>query len=278
MRAWFGLVTGAFLVSTGCTSWGNFASPAETAAGNSAKVCSGIVTGITLTAAGTNYTSAPTVSISGAGGSGSAAVANLVPTSLATVTVTSGGSAYPYPFSGSVVASGGGGSGATFSVVGAYPIAGFTPVVTGNGCSPNNTYPVNFTGCGSGGTANITISGGFPAAPTLVAPGSYQCPPTVSFTGFTCTTMPNYNTQLGLGSIQTITVTASGSGYTAAPAIVISGGGGAGATASGALTPTGVGSVAVTAAGSGYTSAPTVTLSGGGGTGATATATINPCP
>lgn len=69
------------------------------------------VTGITVTAGGSGYSSAPTVVISGGGGSGMTATASLNGDAVSSVTVTSAGSGYTS--APSISFSGGGGSGAT---------------------------------------------------------------------------------------------------------------------------------------------------------------------
>ena len=54
----------------------------------------GVVSGITVTAGGTNYTSNPTVTISGGGGTGATATAARTGTAVSSVTVTNEGSGY----------------------------------------------------------------------------------------------------------------------------------------------------------------------------------------
>jgi hypothetical protein len=69
------------------------------------------VAGITVNNQGSNYTSVPTVTISGGGGSGATATANVVGNKVTSITVTSQGTGYvSVP---SVNISGGGGTGAT---------------------------------------------------------------------------------------------------------------------------------------------------------------------
>ncbi|MEN8615483.1 hypothetical protein ABFB09_09490 [Dehalogenimonas sp. THU2] len=65
---------------------------------------------ITLASCGSGYTTAPSVSFSGGGGSGASATATLSPTSLAGLNLLSGGSGYST--APTVTISGGGGSGA----------------------------------------------------------------------------------------------------------------------------------------------------------------------
>ena len=75
----------------------------------SATINGGVITGIAVTAAGTGYTSAPTVAITGQAGSGAAGTA-IITKVVSAITVTSGGSGYANP--PTVEFSGGGGTGA----------------------------------------------------------------------------------------------------------------------------------------------------------------------
>lgn len=70
----------------------------------------GVITGIAVTAAGTGYTSAPTVAITGQAGSGATGTAIFTKV-VSAITVTAGGSGYANP--PTVEFSGGGGTGAT---------------------------------------------------------------------------------------------------------------------------------------------------------------------
>lgn len=71
----------------------------------------GEVDTISVTAPGSGYLAAPTVTLSGGGGSGAAAIATVQNGSVVAITVTSRGSNYVSP--PSVTLTGGGGSGAT---------------------------------------------------------------------------------------------------------------------------------------------------------------------
>jgi FtsP/CotA-like multicopper oxidase with cupredoxin domain len=229
------------------------------------------LTSLNLTAGGTGYTSAPTVSFTGGGGSGATATAALGTGKISAINVVNGGSGYLNPPSLSV--NGGGGSGATASAVlaAAGSVKGVT--VTAQGSSYTSAPTVVFTGGGgSGATATATVSNRRIVSVTVTNGGSgYTTNPTVSFTG-------------GGGSgaaatatvgraIASVNVTNGGSGYTSAPTVSFSGGGGSGATATATISRP-VASVTLTSAGSGFTSAPTVSFTNGGGTGATATASI----
>ena len=74
-------------------------------------VANGALAGITVTAGGSGYTSAPTVSITGGGGSGATATAVRASGAVTSVTLTNPGSGYTS--APTVAFSGGGGTGAT---------------------------------------------------------------------------------------------------------------------------------------------------------------------
>lgn len=120
----------------------NFSSGAATA---TATVSGGKVVAITLTSGGAAYTDAPTVTFSGGGGSGAAAYALLVPTSVASGVIDAGGSGYTSAPTVTVV--GGGGSGATF-----------TTTVAGGAI---NTLPLGAGGSGYTSAPAIVIGTGF---------------------------------------------------------------------------------------------------------------------
>ena len=170
---------------------------------------SGTVVSVTVTAPGINFTSAPTVALSGGGGLGGAVVLNITPQVF---TVTAGGTGYVI---GDVLtlAGGttiGGGTGAKGTVIvtatssGAVTSVGsYTPGYYNT--APSN--PVSVTG-GHGSGATLTLNWG------------------VAVNG----------TGVGIGG--------AGSGYTSSPVATITGGGGSGAAVTvninGALTGTAV--------------------------------------
>ncbi len=230
----------------------------------------GQVGGVTLVNGGTGYSSAPTASFSGGGGSGAALAVTFVGASVNSLTLTNGGSGYT---SAPVVSiTGGGGTGATASATITMAVKAVT--VTNGGTGYTTAPAVNFTGGGGTGaaaTANIT---GAVGSVTVTSGGSgYTSRPTVVFTGgggSGATATANVSG----GRVTSVTVNNRGTGYTSAPAISFTGGGGSGAAATAAITNV-VSSVTVTNGGSGYSTAPNVSFSGGGGTGARATASIS---
>lgn len=74
----------------------------------------GTVTGAKVVNGGTGYTSAPTVTITGGGGSGATATATLLAGAVSSITITSGGSGYTSTPTAAITL--GGGSGATATV------------------------------------------------------------------------------------------------------------------------------------------------------------------
>lgn len=69
----------------------SFSGGGGTGAAGTAVVTNGVVTGINITAPGTGYTSAPTIALTGGGGTGAAATAVLSGGGVASATITNGG-------------------------------------------------------------------------------------------------------------------------------------------------------------------------------------------
>jgi hypothetical protein len=200
---------------------------------------------VEVTAGGSGYTAYPTVTFSGGGGSGAAAVAKVTGGVVTDVVVTSPGTGYTS--TPTIAIAGAGGSGAT-----ATALRGFVSSLT-------------VTNGGSGGKlASITVGAG----------GSgYLSAPAVSITGGGGSGATATSTVSG-GVVTGITLTNVGSGYTSDPTVTL-GSGGSGGEATAHLSGNTVTSVAITNGGSGYTTAPVVTFSGGGGTGAAGTAILS---
>jgi hypothetical protein len=256
-----------------------------------------LFTGISLTNAGSNYTSVPTVSISGGNGSGAAASASLgisaiktlatataiiAPlTATATATIAGGqlSGINPVSLGGGYVSApavtitGGGGIGAT-----AIAVLGLTSSTAGQVVS----YIVTNPGSGYSTSPTITIDAPtFSVVTKIVSSYSgsgYASAPTVNIGNPTpaasaLATISNVN---GVSGVSNVVPIFSGANFTTAPFVSITGGGGTGASATAEL---GTGAKAgqiisytVTNRGSGYISVPTVTVSENS---ATAIATVS---
>jgi fibronectin-binding autotransporter adhesin len=170
------------------------------------------INSISLTNAGTNYASFPTLFLNGFGSDALTASANVL-AGVRTIAVTAGGSGY----------------------VNQSPSA--PPIANTAG-----TFVDIVGGGGTGATAYATVSGGVVTSITVANAGSgYTSMPTINISS----TLPTGSTAAGAGAtanisgitLQSIALTDGGFDYTT-PTIVLSGGGGTGATATAASTPT----------------------------------------
>ena len=153
-----------------------------TATSSFAVVSGGTVTGVTVTAGGSGYTSAPTVTFTGGGGTGAAGTAVLTADAVTSVTITNAGTGYTS--APTVAFTGGAGTGAAGTSAVSAQVKGVTAVsVTNQGNGYTSVPAVTFTG-----------GGGTGAAATAVLTG---------------------------GKVTTVNVTAAGSGYTSAPTVTI---------------------------------------------------------
>ena len=256
-----------------------------------------LFTGISLTNAGSNYTSVPTVSISGGNGSGAAASASLgisaiktlatataiiAPlTATATATISGGQLSGVNPVSvgggyvsaPAVTITGGGGTGAT-----AIAVLGLTSSTAGQVVS----YIVTNPGSGYNTSPTVTIDAPtFSVVTKIVSSYSgsgYASAPTVNIgnpapAATAIATISNVN---GVSGVSTVVPIFSGANFTTAPFVSITGGGGTGASA---IAQLGTGAKAgqivsyqVINSGSGYITVPTVTVSENS---ATAIATVS---
>jgi len=126
---------------------------------------SGAVTNIAVTANGSGYTSAPTVTISGGNGSGATATAVVgqLPQGVTSVTLTNPGAGYTSAPAVTITPTDGNGSGATVtaSVNNTVPVVSVSPVVAGwaspPACYAKNQIPtVSFNPAGA--TASVTMT------------------------------------------------------------------------------------------------------------------------
>ncbi|HKS27375.1 MAG TPA: hypothetical protein VJS44_06120 [Pyrinomonadaceae bacterium] len=220
------------------------------------------VTSITVTSSGTGYTSAPDVTISGGGGTGAVATAQ-VKNGAVSITLTGGGTGYTSD--PTVTISGGGGTGATavarrgvVCMAIDIPTDVFTKVTPR--FEPKATTPVDelkyLAHCRQVNTGDKETSA-------------------AQDNGWFSVVIGNRFPSPGAGPVMKLVLDEGGLNYTSAPDVVITGGGGTGATAVAQVENGEVTSITLTQGGSGYTSAPSVVFSGGGGgTNASATAQI----
>lgn len=222
----------------------------------------GTVGGASITAAGTGYTSAPTVAFSGGGGTGAAATATYSG-GVTAVTVGSAGSGYTT--APAVLFSGGGGTGAAaFATISGGGVS--TVTVTDPGAGYTTAPTVTFSGVGTGAAATATEVNTVTAI-TITNPGSgYTSAPTIAISGgggsgatAVAVLAPN--------GVSSVTVVNGGTGFTTVPLLTLEGGGGAGATAFAQLTNTSVAAINVTAGGQNYGQPPSVHVVGGAFTG-----------
>lgn len=252
----------------------------------------GQVIAIRMLTGGVGYSSTPTVTFSGGGGTGAAGVVHMAGTHVERINLTSGGSGYT---SNPTI---------TFSTNDEIHVAKaqayahtdtFRPMSFFRSRS-NDVYGVDGMGRGLRwdaqnyrmepiglrkpsikptvvklGSSNLLRL----AAIQIQEPGTgYTDIPVVTITGGGSPTEEGTAVaRIGTGSVRAIQVRERGRGYTQQPKITITGGQGGGCVL--AVTVSGVvASVDITNQGSGYTSVPTVTFSGNNITGATGTAVV----
>lgn len=228
---------------------------------------------ITVANGGTGFTSAPTISFSGGGGTGATAYAHMAGTQIRSIAIYSPGSGYTS--SPTVAINGGGGTGAAATAT-AYT-GSFRPMTFYKG-RYNDLYGVDGMGRGirwDGDSANVeaigmvkpaiaptivgssTGSGGYVASIQLVSAGvGYASPPTVTLSGGTPSKTARATARIANGRVTDIRVTEPGAGYQATPSVTISGGMGSGAVLNVGLKGS-ISSLYLSAAGSGYTTSPT---------------------
>lgn len=180
---------------------------------------------VSLTAAGSGYTSRPTVGITGGGGSSASFTAILSPTTVATgtanVTVTTKG-VYPTSTGPTVAIAKDAGSAAAATVTMALINSG-AGVDNISGNSDDGTYEISAVNVTSGGSAYTTAP-----AVTLSQPTATAAPTTAGVVASSA--------KLVGTSVAVITVSNPGTGFTSIPSVALTGGGvGSGATATAAL-------------------------------------------
>lgn len=157
----------------------NLSAPSGT--GATARVSNGVVRSITVATAGSGYTSDPSVSITGGGGTGATAIAVRSGNTVASVTITNAGSGYTS--TPTVTISGGAGNGATANAA-IGPQAGSISsiAVTAGGSDYKVSPKVEITGGGgTGATAEAIVSGGAVQSIRMITQGTgYTSLPTVT--------------------------------------------------------------------------------------------------
>jgi hypothetical protein len=195
---------------------------AGTNSGFTATVTNGVITAIN---AGTSsgYTTAPTVSVTGGGGTGINITCVLSGASIGAFTITSGGTGYtsttPVTITGNGTASG---YNATVSATGTITAisggtsSGFTKYPT----SPVVTITTPLTGTGFVGTVNLTATS--IASISVVTSGiNFFAPPVITFTGGGGSGASATGTINSSGNVVGYTGLIGGSGYTSLPTAVI---------------------------------------------------------
>lgn len=244
---------------------------------------------------GSGFNTAPTISVSGGGGSGGTARA-VIAGGLHSVTVSSAGSGYRLPpkvsFSQPGISASatcllnenGGVSSVQITSGGRYraaPDVIFTPVpdigsvsVTSGGSGYSSPPGVVIVGGGGDGAAAESVIDGRVTSVFLSGGGSgYTSPPTVTFVSSDggSGASASANIDQSTGRVVSVTLTSPGGMYQSAPQVFISGGGGRGATCYATIAGA-VHSVRLISRGGGYYGQPEVFFQGGGGSGASATA------
>jgi uncharacterized repeat protein (TIGR01451 family) len=259
------------------------------------------VEGISLTNGGSGYTTAPTVSITGGGGTGATAKAVLTNGVVTNVVLTNPG--YGYTSTPSVTFSSGAAA-ATASM----STATNSPQWSGLTIAGNGTLTIEFDADISANVPaglyqnEIAVNGSIPSlyfdylgttdedVQVCVPPPIVSAPPAcggstgnvasilmqpASVVTWSITNGNGTITNSTTGTVHQVALGDGGTGYTIAPGISFIGGGGSGAAAIATVSGGVITSITVTNPGSGYTSAPTVVITANGsGSGAVAAAVL----
>lgn len=136
------------------------------------------IASVQVSAAGTGYTSAPTVVFTGGTGTGAAGTATISGGGVSGVTVTSPGTGYLVPPTISFTGGGGTGAAAAPNMTGG--VSGFKVTYPGSGYTSAPTVTISTSGVlgtGAAGTAVLNATGGVGSI-TLTAPGTGYIPET----------------------------------------------------------------------------------------------------
>ncbi len=223
------------------------------------------ITEITVTNAGIQYTSAPTVAITDPTGVGASAVA-LIGTSVVNgINITNGGQNYVSPI---LTVTAGGGTGALLQPIVTNGVITNVQIVSGGQGYTSTPTIIIEDPSGTGASINAILSGSPVLGITVTNGGSGYTDPTVAITGGGgAAATAEATVETGVidhvtlnGGVREVVIINAGSGYIKAPEITITGGGGQYATVRSKLYADRVLSTNVIDSGEGYTSAPTVTF------------------
>jgi hypothetical protein len=233
---------------------------------------------VTVTTGGAGYSSPPSVSFTGGGGAGAAAVAQMAGTAVQAVVITNAGTGYTSP--PSVTFSGSSGAAATASVL---QYAATRPLCMFKGRG-NDLYGVDGYGRGfrwDGDTPHLEplginrpelapaiavttggSSGGIRGVAIVNGGAGYFAPPAVTFEGGGVLTGSSLHAKararIAGARVVGLTIDDRGGHYTSPPQIIFTGGLGSGATLTVGVNGR-VSSLDITARGSGYTTEPAFT-------------------
>jgi hypothetical protein len=247
---------------------------------------SGVVDNIILERQGSEYTSVPTVTITGGGGSGAAFTAAVGDGQVQSLTLVSSGSGYKEAPQVSFAGGGVNTATAEASIIGS--IASISVTAIGIGYTQANTS-ITFTGGGGSGLAATPVinAAGSLVAITITNPGSgYTSDPIVNIISTDLApTGAAARTRLS-ATLNSISITSRGNGYKSKPTADVIGGFGSDAIITPIIDAT-ISNIDVVTQGTGYLSSPLPTISiipianatGGNdlpfvGSGAVATATV----
>lgn len=244
----------------------------------------GKVTGVTITAMGTGFTSAPTLTFS----LGTATSGTVNPTAVgndaqfAVSTITKGGTNVGYTSAPTVTIAAPAvakSATATATVVNGR-ITAITVNNAGSGYSTAPTLSIAAPPTRVTATATSVLSGDGVASLTITNPGvGYASAPTVTVSAPPAAVTATATADINGGVVTAYTITNAGSNYASAPTVTMTGGSfrtPVQAVATCTLSGSGVATYTLTNVGAGYTTLPAVTVSAPpSGTQATATATIS---
>ena len=199
-----------------------FSSPTTgTTATGIATLTSGVVTGITITNGGTGYTSPPTITFTGGGGSAAQATASISNTSIVSAVMSASGSNFSSDPTATFLV----GTGAVG--VGLIGIGVQSVTITNGGSGYVSPPTVSFSGGGGTGAQGFaTVVGGVVTGVTITNNGSgYSSAPSVGFGGGGGTgaagTAVEVNPWFKNGVLTSVNITNGGSGYTTAPTVLL---------------------------------------------------------